>query len=95
MAIFEKGETNLMNKREQLREIIKYQIEAYGGKINPKDDFNGFILDILALFPEPSVEEIEKIIFNEISGANFMADINMCKRLVRALSKFRIKREVD
>jgi len=41
-----------MDKKEQLREIIKYQIEAYGGKINPKDDFNGFILDILALFPE-------------------------------------------
>ena len=32
--------------RENLRTIIKYQIEAYNGKINPKDDFNGFIFDI-------------------------------------------------
>ena len=31
---------------EDLRQIISYQIEAYGGNINPKDDFNGFIQDI-------------------------------------------------
>jgi hypothetical protein len=36
--------------QERLREIIQYQIEAYGGKINPKDDFSGFIFDILQLF---------------------------------------------
>lgn len=31
---------------ERLKEIIKYQVEAYGGKLNPKDDFDGFIFDI-------------------------------------------------
>lgn len=31
---------------EKLKSIIKYQIDARGGRINPKDDFNGFINDI-------------------------------------------------
>jgi hypothetical protein len=39
-----------MEKDNALREVIKYQIEAYGGKVNPKDDFVGFINDIKALF---------------------------------------------
>lgn len=30
----------------KLKIIIKYQIEARKGEINPKDDFNGFIYDI-------------------------------------------------
>ena len=45
--------TNESNLIVKLRNIIEYHIEAYGGKINPKDDFNGFIFDILNLFPEP------------------------------------------
>ena len=45
---------------EELRGIIKYQIEGRGGKINPKDDFVGFINDILAWKRKyfPSAKEI-------------------------------------
>ena len=32
--------------KNKLQEVIKYQIEGRGGKINPKDNFQGFILDI-------------------------------------------------
>ena len=72
---------------EKLREIIKYHIEAYGGKINPKDDFNGFIFDILNLFPEPSVEEIEKI----LKDWNITEELGFRHKLALALSKLRIK----
>jgi len=30
----------------RLRKIIRFQIEGRGGKVNPKDDFKGFIEDI-------------------------------------------------
>jgi len=46
---------------EELRGIIKYQIEERGGKINPKDDFIGFINDILSwkgkYFPKDNLKE--------------------------------------
>jgi len=96
-----------MDKREQLREIIKYQIEGYGGKINPKDDFNGFIFDILNLFPEPSVDEIAEVIQNTIEETvtkdksiynkdelfEVLGKIKLVETLALALSKLRIKGE--
>ena len=49
---------------EELRKILKYQIEESGGKINPKDDFVGFINDILKwkrkYFPRVVIELPEK-----------------------------------
>ena len=36
----------LVFNKKQLYEVIKYQIEAYGGKVNPKDDFIGFMNDL-------------------------------------------------
>ncbi len=52
---------------EELRGIIKYQIEEYGGKLNPKDDFVGFINDILSwkrkYFPKDYIRpNIEKVL---------------------------------
>lgn len=49
----------------RLRKIIKFQLEGRGGKINPKDDFAGFINDIksclrfrsLHLSPKPGINE--------------------------------------
>ena len=43
---------NIPELNNKLREIIKYQVEAYGGKINPKDDFAGFIRDIREILPK-------------------------------------------
>lgn len=33
---------------EKLKEILRYQIEGYGGNLNPKDDFIEFVNDILS-----------------------------------------------
>ena len=46
---------------EELRKIIEYHIVEYGGKAMPKDDFIGFINDILSwkrkYFPKPEQPE--------------------------------------
>ena len=45
---------------EKVRAIFKYHIEAYGGKLNPKDNFDGFIFDMqnaLKSMSEPSLME--------------------------------------
>ena len=51
---------------KNLKKVIRYQVEAYGGKVNPKDDFNGFVFDIqqsiTSRLPKLSRERLVEII---------------------------------
>jgi len=62
----------------KLREIIKYQVEGRGGKINPKDDFIGFIEDIKSCLTLPKEEldkeKVEKILESHITHVSLYHD---------------------
>lgn len=70
---------------EKLKSVIKYQIEARGGQINPKDDFNGFCNDILEIFQIESakkmvpVDYLENMIDGILSESLYTREVNAQK----------------